>query len=137
MQQKGPEQERQRWETLVSRRIAEGAEEQTIVQELVGRGADLHLARDFVRRIAEKQPQTQGKAQPQARVQPAEQEPVRADKRTLPTDMLMGMSLIAVGIIAAFVLYLLDLRSPAVYVAYTAMVVGLVLTGMRAYRLIS
>jgi hypothetical protein len=137
MQQKGPEQERQRWETLISKRLAEGAEEQSVVQELVGKGADIHLARDFVRRIAERQPQTQAQAKPQERRQPVEAAPGRSERRTLPMDMVVGMVLIAAGLIAAFLLYVMDLRSPAVYVAFAAMVVGLVLTGMRAFKLIS
>ena len=137
MQQKGPEQERQRWENLISKRLAEGAEEQSIVQELVGKGADTHLARDFVRRVAERRPQNQTQARPQDRHQPADAAPVRSERRTLPVDMVVGMVLIAAGLIAAFMLYVMDLRSPAVYVAFVAMVVGLVLTGMRAYKLIS
>jgi hypothetical protein len=137
MQQKGPEQERQRWETLISRRLAEGAEEQSVVQELVGKGADIHLARDFVRRVAERQPQTQTQARPQDRHQPAEAAPARSERRTLPMDMVVGMVLIAAGLIAAFLLYVMDMRSPAVYVAFVAMLIGLVLTGMRAYKLIS
>jgi hypothetical protein len=121
-QKQDQDQNRQRWETLVSTRLAEDTPEQEVVQELVSKGADVHLARDFVRRIAERQPQPE----PQA------QETGKPDRAAVPTDMFIGMVLVAAGMVAGIALYIMDLRSWAVYAGYAAILVGLVLIGRRA-----
>ncbi len=121
-QQQQEDQVRQRWETLVAKRLAEDAPEQDIVKELVAKGADLHLARDFVRRIAETQPEPQPKVQETSK-------PVRM---AAPVDVIIGIVLAAAGIIAGIALYAMDVRSWGVYVGYGATVIGLIIVGRRA-----
>ena len=116
------DQVRQRWETLVAKRLAEDAPEQDIVKELVSKGADLHLARDFVRRIAETQPEPQPKVQ----------ETSKPEHMAAPVDVIIGIVLAAAGIIAGIALYAMDVRSWGAYAGYVATVVGLIIVGRRA-----
>jgi hypothetical protein len=130
MQKTGPEQERQRWETFVAKRMAENAPEQKVVEELVARGADLHLARDFVRRVYEKQPAEMSK--------PAETAgPVAAARSAvapMAMDVVIGLVLAAAGIVVTVLMYILDQRSWVVYLGYAVTVVGLVIVGRRALQ---
>jgi hypothetical protein len=123
-QQQKPDQDqtRQRWEALVAKRLAEDTPEPEVVKELVAKGADIHLARDFVRRIAEREPEPETKTQEIS-------EPVRP---AVPMDMIVGIVLLAAGMVAGFVLYVMDSRSWGAYAGYVAMLVGLVLVGRRA-----
>ena len=121
-QKQDQDQNRQRWETLVAKRLAEDTPEQDVVKELVAKGADIHLARDFVRRIAEKEPQPEPKAQ----------EASKPDRPAVPMDVIIGIVLLAAGIVTGFVLYIMDSRSRGVYAGYVAMLVGLILVGRRA-----
>ncbi len=125
-QQKPQDQDqvRERWEALVAKRLAEKVPEQQVVQELVSKGADIHLARDFVRRIAE--------TAPEPKAQPQETEAVASPRVSAPVDVIVGLVLAIVGIVATFVLYMMDTRSWSVYVGYLAMLVGLFLMGRRA-----
>ncbi len=121
-QKQGQDENRQRWEALVAKRLAEDTPEQEVVKELVAKGADIHLARDFVRRIADREPQ------PEAKVQ----ETSKPDRPAVPLDIVIGIALLAVGMVAGFALYIMDSRSWGVYVGYAAMLIGLVLVGRRA-----
>ena len=121
-QQQDQDQVRQRWETLVAKRLAEDAPEQDIVKELVAKGADLHLARDFVRRIAETQPEPQPKAQ----------ETSKPEGMAAPVGVIIGIVLAGVGIVAGIAFYAMDVRSWGVYFGYVATVVGLIIVARRA-----
>ena len=120
-QQQDQDQTRQRWETLIAKRLAENAPEQQIVQELVAKGADLHLARDFVRRIAETQPEPQ----------PTVQETSKPERTAAPVEVIIGIVLAGAGIVAGIALYAMDVRSWGVYAAYAATVIGLIIVGRR------
>ncbi len=130
MQKTGPEQERQRWETFVAKRMTENAPEQKVVEELVARGADLHLARDFVRRVYEKKPAEVSR--------PAETAAAVASPKSagasMATDVVIGLVLAAAGIVATGLMYILDQRSWVVYLGYAATIVGLVIVGRRALQ---
>jgi hypothetical protein len=130
MQKTGPEQERQRWETFVAKRMAENAPEQKVVEELVARGADLHLARDFVRRVYEKQPAEVSRPAESAGAVAAPKSP----GASLATDVMIGLVLAAAGIVATGLMYILDQRSWVVYLGYAATIVGLVIVGRRALQ---
>jgi len=123
-QQQRPDQDqnRQRWEALVAKRLAEDTPEQDVVKELVAKGADIQLARDFVRRIAEREPQPEPKAQ----------EISKPAREAVPMDIIIGIVLLAAGMVVGFALYMMDSRSWGVYAGYVAMLVGLVLVGRRA-----
>ncbi len=127
MQQKTAEQDRQRWEAFVAKRLAEHVPEQDVVQELVAKGADLHLARDFVRRVADSQ-------QPEPEPKPEPKEHQRAGKGAVAIDAVIGIALAAAGIVAALLMYVADLRSAGAYIAFAAALVGLALVGRRALR---
>ena len=92
---------------MVAKRLAEDVPEQQVVQELVSKGADIHLARDFVRRIAEKGPEP--KSQPQVK------EAAVPARLALPMDVTIGLVLAAAGLILTLVLYIMDTRSAGVY----------------------
>ncbi len=128
-QQKAPDQDqtRERWEALVAKRLAEDVPEQQVVQELVSKGADIHLARDFVRRIAEKGPEP--KSEPQVK------EAAATARLGLPIDVTIGLVLAAAGLIVTLLLYVMDTRSAGVYAGYVALAIGLVLVGRRAFMM--
>ena len=123
----GQDQTRERWEALVAKRLAEDVPEQQVVQELVSKGADIHLARDFVRRIAETTPEP--KSQPQIK------EAAAPSKLALPMDVTIGVVLAAAGLIVTLLLYIMDTRSAGVYAGYVALAIGLILVGRRAFTM--
>ncbi len=128
-QQKAPDQDqtRERWEALVAKRLSEDVPEQQVVQELVSKGADIHLARDFVRRIAENAPEPKSQLQVK--------EAAATARLALPVDVTVGLVLAAAGLIVTLLLYIMNTRSAGVYAGYVAMAIGLVLVGRRAFTM--